>query len=300
MFGPTVHWGAHDATNLYGHLPNVVLAGTLFFPASHYEAQGRLASAHPSSRGRYDEERIKQVTLGEHQHMILQALCRGAVRKCDGCPPARAYIIASRRSGIVAGLPHIFPGAQVLAWRPVQKPLKGKVADAFGFIVGELARSPWSPVAFRRVMAHLGWTDARDFRRRVRQHPDFVEVLAAESIEEYRSGKVLRGFSRVRWRAQTSDRASLAARHGVRAPGRAILLDEVPGLPRPHNLFGPRLKRVSVPAPVFLDLVAVSTHWSRRAAAGAPPPATWTGTACRMAPCWTPDPPPAAGNFQAG
>src|SRR5262249_52393726 len=87
VFGPTVHflhWGVHDATNLFGHVPNVILAGTLFFPASHYEALGRLASAYPSSRGRYDEERIRHVTLGEHRHMILQALCRGAVRKCVG------------------------------------------------------------------------------------------------------------------------------------------------------------------------------------------------------------------------
>jgi hypothetical protein len=98
-----VHLGAHDATNQFSHVPNVVLAGTLFLRPSGYEALARLASAYPS-----DEERIKQVTLGEHCHMILQALCRGAVRKCVGnaCPPARPYIIASRRSGIEEQLRH--------------------------------------------------------------------------------------------------------------------------------------------------------------------------------------------------
>ena len=114
LFGPTVHflhWGVHDATNLFAHVPNIILAGTLFLRPSDYEALGRLASAHPSSRGRYDEERTRQVTLGEHRHMILQALCRGAVRKSvgNGCPPTRAYIIASRtvgdRQGAAVDLP---------------------------------------------------------------------------------------------------------------------------------------------------------------------------------------------------
>jgi hypothetical protein len=105
LFGPTVHflhWGAHDATNQFAHVPNVILAGTLFLRLSDYEALGRLASAYPSSRGRYDDDEIRRMMLGEHRHMILQALCRGLVRKCvgDGCPPSRAYIIASSRSGI--------------------------------------------------------------------------------------------------------------------------------------------------------------------------------------------------------
>ena len=109
LFGPQVHfchWGVHDATNQFANVPNVILAGTLFMRTSYYEALGRLASAYPSCRGRFDPKEITKVTLGEHRHMILQALCRGAARKCDGngCPPARAYIIASQRSGITQEL----------------------------------------------------------------------------------------------------------------------------------------------------------------------------------------------------
>jgi hypothetical protein len=203
--GPAVHflhWGAHDATNLYRDVPNIVLAGTLFFPTSHYEALVRLSSAYPSSRGRCDEERIRHVMLGEHRHLILQALCRGAVRKCvgDGCPPTRAFIIASRRSGIPDELPFIFPGAQVLPWKPVKKSLSGKVADALEFVRTELAREPSSPVSFRRVMEHIGWKDGRDFKRRIRRHPDFIDALAAEGIEEWGSGRYPRGF----WRTMPS------------------------------------------------------------------------------------------------
>jgi hypothetical protein len=41
----TLHWGAHDATNDYANVPNIILAGTLFLRPSYYEALGRLS--HP-------------------------------------------------------------------------------------------------------------------------------------------------------------------------------------------------------------------------------------------------------------
>jgi len=198
-FNPTVHfihWGAHDATNEFAHVPNIILAGTLFMRQSHYEALGRLASGHPSSRGRYDDRQTRQVTLGEHRHMVLQALCRGAVRKSDGdgCPPARAYIIASPRSGISLELREIFPGASIRAWTPIKKTLSGRVADAFNFISRRLRLEPWSTVTFREVMEQINWKDVKDFKRSIRRHPDFVETLAAEGIQEWGRGKYPRGF----------------------------------------------------------------------------------------------------------
>lgn len=133
--GPEVHflhWGAHDATNRYAHVPNVILAGTLFYRPSYYEALGRLASRQPSVEGLFPDDDTAEVRLGEHSHLILQALCRGAVRRCvdGGCPPTHTYIIASRGSGIPQSLADIFPGARVVPWRPVPKALKGKVAEA--------------------------------------------------------------------------------------------------------------------------------------------------------------------------
>ena len=136
------------------------------------------------------------MTLGEHRHMILQALCRGAARKCDGdgCPPARAYIIASYRSGIAQELPSIFPGAKLHLWQPVKKDLKGKVAEAVEFIRRELLLKPWGHVSFRAVMGHIGWTSSKDFKRRIRRHEDFINALAAEGIEEAGRGKHPTGF----------------------------------------------------------------------------------------------------------
>ena len=112
------------------------------------------------------------MTAGEHRHLILQALCRGAVRRCvgEGCPSTRAYIIASRKSGIAEELPDIFPGARILPWRPVKKALRGKVAEAVQFITAQLASDPASVVTFRQVMAHLGWRDRKEFEHRIRRH----------------------------------------------------------------------------------------------------------------------------------
>jgi hypothetical protein len=39
-----LHWGNHHATNDYADVPNVILAGTLFYRPSYYEALTRLAA----------------------------------------------------------------------------------------------------------------------------------------------------------------------------------------------------------------------------------------------------------------
>jgi hypothetical protein len=54
-------------------------------------------------------------------HQILQAGCRGKPRQMVGrsCPPARLFVVASKRSGIRDLLPVIFPGsAKPLSWNP--------------------------------------------------------------------------------------------------------------------------------------------------------------------------------------
>lgn len=191
-----LHWGAHDAINDYANVPNIILAGTLFYRPSHYEALGRLASGYPSSQGPYSDDKVRQVTIGEHRHLILQALCRGAVRRCigDGCPPTRAYIIASQRSGIPKELSLIFPGAHIGPWKGLKRALKGKVGEAKDFIVKQLETE--SLVPFKSAMQQIGWKDAKDFRRRVRQHPHFIEALEQEGVVEGGPGKRARGFRR--------------------------------------------------------------------------------------------------------
>lgn len=176
------HYGAHEGTNEYADYPNVILAGTLFLRPSHYEALGRAAAGLPSSAGPFPREVFEQVRRGEHRHLILQAVCRGRVRKCDGarCPPSRVYIIASRASRIADDLASIFPGACIEAWEPVQRTLTGKIGAAAAYIIDRAKGGALVP--FTDVMRHLGITDKSNFNRTIRKHEDFVEALAEHGI----------------------------------------------------------------------------------------------------------------------
>ena len=194
-----ITWGNHYATNAYSNVPNVILAGTLFWPASAYESLGRLAAAFPSDRGRYPEESFKAVMEGEHSHLILQALCRGSVRLCKGsdCAPCDAYIIASVNKGIPDAIPRIFPGCTVLRWRPIPRALTGKVREAVGFIAQWFGEHDQDYLPFKLVKAAINMTDSANFKNCVRRHPDFVEELVSMGIVEYGKGIYPRGFLRI-------------------------------------------------------------------------------------------------------
>lgn len=133
-----VTWGRHDATNDFARIPNVILAGVLFKPEPVYEATGRASAALPSASGAF--EWTDKVRRGEHAHGILQALCRGSVRRLQNgsCPASRAFIIAHKGSGIPALLGRVFPGASIGEWLPIPKPLKGHAETAFDYIVSRV------------------------------------------------------------------------------------------------------------------------------------------------------------------
>jgi len=175
----------------------VILAGTLFYRPSYYEALARLVADRRPVQGGIDPAMEKDVTIGEHRHLILQALCRGSVRKCqdDMCAPSDAYIIAATRSGIPQTLPKIFPGCRVVRWQPVQKALSGKVKEAAEFVVDWFGKNPEGLLRFKEVQRAIGIESASNFRQDVRRHPDFKEALAAHDIAEAQVlGDNRRGF----------------------------------------------------------------------------------------------------------
>lgn len=191
-----LHWGAHMATNAFVDVPNVVLAGTLFYRPSYYDALKRVAAGRPSSQGAVTPAELARVVAGEHAHLVLQALCRGSVRKCDGeyCGRMNAYVIASVRSGIPAALPRIFPGCTVTEWRAVRRDPRGRVREALKEI-DEWRQSPLSsePLRFGYLANQLGM-DPRDFHRDVRHHPVFVQELAERGVIEWGAGKRFTAF----------------------------------------------------------------------------------------------------------
>jgi hypothetical protein len=194
-----IHWGEHQATNDYTAVPNVILAGTLFYRPSYYEALTRLVVDRRPVQGGIDPAMEKGVTIGEHRHLVLQALCRGSVRKCQGdmCTPCNVYIIAATRSGIPETLPRIFPGCRVVSWQPVQKALRGKVKEAAEFVIDWFEKNPEDLLRFNVVQRVIGIESASNFRQDIRRHNDFKEALAAHDIAEAQVlGDNRRGFLR--------------------------------------------------------------------------------------------------------
>ncbi|MDY0884314.1 hypothetical protein ACFPL7_01000 [Dongia soli] len=184
-------WGQHFAVNTFKDIPNVILAGTLFYASSVIESLGMAAAKHPSSDGALSKADKDKIELGEHSHDILQALCRGRVRGCvDGvCPPSKAFVIAHPSSGIPASLETIFPRATVRDWKPPLKsgdvsavPLKGKAKTAFEFIYARLKVECRPLVTFGEAGKSVNY-DKSDFRK-IRKNQAFIEALAMAGITE--------------------------------------------------------------------------------------------------------------------
>jgi len=125
------HWNSEDckATNQFKDVPNIILAGTLFYPSSYYEALGKLSRALAPAE-RLSKQHRKEIELGEYAHLILQAVCRGTARKAIGNKSGKAdvWIIATEKSGIPSLLGSIFPRSKTVPWMPVAS--TGRVGDA--------------------------------------------------------------------------------------------------------------------------------------------------------------------------
>lgn len=194
-----INWGRHTATNAYAQVPNVILAGTLFYRPSYYEALGRLAAKTPAHQ-RYPLEAQQRIALGEHQHGILQALCRGSVRQCIGgeCAPCDAYVIASVQTGIPDTLAKMFPGCQLLDWKPIRRALRGKVGQAVGYLRDRFSDPMVELVKFKEVMKAIGMNYSQSFRDDIRRHPEFKAEVAELGLVEWGKGKYFTAFRRVR------------------------------------------------------------------------------------------------------
>jgi len=129
-------WGQHTATNDFADCKHVILAGILQYSEASYEAYGLAAKKQPINEPLTKAEFIETRT-GEIASHILQATCRGMVRKAVGnsCPPGcHLYIIySSDYVGEDKLMGMVFPDAQVTEWTPVRT-LSGKkqreVADS--------------------------------------------------------------------------------------------------------------------------------------------------------------------------
>ena len=190
-----ITWGNHVATNEHVDVPNLILAGTLFMKPSHYVALTHLAQDRPTEAGFAPDDAIERTTQGEHANLVLQAVCRGRVRKSDGdrCLPMDAYLIATKRSGIGDLLPTIFPGCTVLRWDPLseKQTLTPSLRAAREFLQRELAKGI-TEVTYRDLQVALR-ISPKKFPERVSQRPEWPELIAGLGLETYGGTKRARG-----------------------------------------------------------------------------------------------------------
>lgn len=192
------HWNSEDckATNQYKDIPNIILAGTLFYPSSYYESVGKLSRAMAPEK-RLERQHRREIELGEHAHLILQAVCRGAARKAIGhkCGKADVWVIASEKSGIPSILGTIFQEATILDWKPTaenEKPLKGRANDTANLIVNHFERSNGKGTLYARSVRDRLNIKKDDFNQSILRHNDFLPYLEQRGIR-YNSGKAPTG-----------------------------------------------------------------------------------------------------------
>jgi hypothetical protein len=211
------HWGRHMATNDYKDVPNVIIAGPFSYPPSGYEAIKRLASGRRASDGPVTKEEMKQTEEGEHKHHILQAACRGAVRKSDGagCVKFDLYLIASSRTGVPQLVPDIFPGCTVVDWQPVRRELKDDAKAAYEVVKAwavkstgnlyKIDRRNLSILKFKPLAKAVGLS-TKGFKDKVRNHPDFIHAIRELGVAEWKpNDKNATGFWITGFQARRTD-----------------------------------------------------------------------------------------------
>lgn len=181
-------WGRHDATNAYADCDQVILAGTLFYRTSQYEAVGRVASGMVPVEP-YSAEDVEAIRRGESRHLVLQACSRGSLRLCTGdhAHHCTVFLIAGRKSGIRKALPDIFPGAKVQTWdRKTGEVLKSKVAysdraqQAITFIAERFYDDPHQALAASEVYKGIK-VDRTNFPKLV-AHPTFQTFMQDKGL----------------------------------------------------------------------------------------------------------------------
>jgi hypothetical protein len=184
-----LNWGKHQGTNAFRHIQNVILAGINNYSETDYELMARYYSGIKNHQT-VAKSLVEEIEAGEHQHHILQALCRSAVRQGSGseCGPCNAYIIASKRSRVRDFLPEVFPGCRVKTWRSTKVKTTGKVQQAFTYVEMHFDDYPDEPLRFSELQSELEITSSSNFRKTIRNHDSFKAGLEALDIEEITVG----------------------------------------------------------------------------------------------------------------
>jgi hypothetical protein len=185
-------YGRHTATNEFSEIPNIIIASTFYYRVAHYEAIARASATKPTSEGAMTDAEIDRIKKGEAAHNLLQAVCRGKVRKAvgDGCPESEVWLIAHPTTGIPELLPKIFPHCTVRQWNTKTINLTGIRQQAYDYILNRLEHGA-KQIPTLEVKKHLGIKDNKNFKRAIvkdtalRQKLSQVQVIVEKIGNRY-------------------------------------------------------------------------------------------------------------------
>ena len=151
------------------------------------------------------EDELERFTMGEIADLILQAGCRGVVRRSvkGGCPSARLFVIADPRRGIADAARWILPNCKASRWCPVLD-YAGKIGEAVRWLEDWQRRSnEGDQVSFRNMAKQLGLRSKELSNiRRSQQFRDAMNVLGIDQFStngKYRTHLVVRGNDPWTW-----------------------------------------------------------------------------------------------------
>ena len=178
-------FGSHMATNDHSDVANVILAGQLFAPPSHYVGLTHAAQGRDVMTGLVTTEEAEATRRGELADITLQAIARGRCRRSVElkAAPMDAYIMATGRSGIPAAIRTIFPGCKMVPWEPFKRELKGNVKLAVAYVRAALDTGR-EEVPYAEIRKTLG-IDRGNFSTHVTTTDGWRKALAEIGCEVY-------------------------------------------------------------------------------------------------------------------
>lgn len=177
-----LHWGNHHGTNAYRAIRNVIVLGLWHYPSATYAAQHLAASLGPAAPTITDAD-LDAMQAGEHQHNLLQAICRANVRNSsDGiCGDCTVHVIGKAGKDTKALLADTFPGASIHDWQPVEPELTGRSLEVAQEIERRFSDPEITSVRKAEVRQAVGFTNSQDLAQVLRR-PDFVGWLAGQGF----------------------------------------------------------------------------------------------------------------------
>lgn len=157
------NWGNHHGTNDFREIRNVIILGLWNFSGAVYAAHYAAASSGQTDAFPSADELVA-IAAGEHQHNLLQAICRVSVRNSEEgvCGECRAFVIGRPGSDGSKLLAETFPGATIEAWEPVEKPMRGKALQLTGVIEGLFTGPEVSSVPKKDLRDAMGFKRSQD------------------------------------------------------------------------------------------------------------------------------------------